>query len=225
MDKKDIAFNYDKDMNPNFFRIRINLLKELVNRYKPKRLLEVGCGTGIFLDYFHKSFESVIGIDNCRSMIEFARKNHKRKNIQYIFSSDNPLPFGDNSFDMILSMGVIEYVKDQKKHVEECLRVLKKNGILFLTTPTLNLIKLYEVIRKMDFAVERYWAINKYLSFKELNNLVDKKKTKIVEHKVMFFNPSNIIILNLFFGFVDKIAIRKLNSYLFGPQYLILKKL
>lgn len=225
MDKKDIASSYDEDMNLKFFKIRIKILKKLISRYKPKKVLEVGCGTGIFLDYFHNSFESAVGVDNCKPMIYFARKNHKRKNIKYIFSNDNPLPFKDNVFDMVLSMGVIEYVKDQKNHVEECLRVLKKNGILFLTTPTKSLVNIYDIIRKVGFAVERYWAINKYFSFKELHNMFNEEKTKIIEHKVMFFNPSNIRLFNLFFRFVDNVTPKKLNTYLFGPQYVILKKL
>ena len=224
MNKEDIALNYDNDLNPNFFRIRANVIKKLINQYKPKNVLEVGCGTGIFLDHFHESFERAVGIDNCKPMLEFAEKHHKRNNIRYIFSIDNHLPFKDNQFDMVLSMGVIEYVENQKKHIEECMRVIRKGGVLFLTTPTKSMTGIYGAVRKIGLAAERYWTISRYLSFDELHTLVRKNRAKIIEHNILFFNPSNIRTLDYFFKLVKSIIPGKLHKYLLGVQYLVVKK-
>lgn len=46
-----------------------------------------------------------------------------------------PLPYADDSFDAVVSMDVIEHVVDPVPWVREALRVLKPNGVLFLTTP------------------------------------------------------------------------------------------
>src|SRR3989338_4362365 len=142
----DLASDYDRDMNTVFFGIRAKIIKRLINGHKPKKALDIGCGTGVFLDYFHNDFKAAIGIDRSEVMINFAGKNHKRKNIKYILGNDAPLPFDENSFDLVLSMGILEYSKNQKKHVDEALRVLKKNGILFLTTPT-KMMNIYMIAR------------------------------------------------------------------------------
>ena len=219
----NIALDYSKDMNPNFFDIRVKIIKRFIGECKPKKVLDVGCGTGIFLDYFHNEFESGTGIDSSIDMINFANRNHKRKNIKYLLARDAPLSFDNNSFDLILSMGTLEYVKDQKNHIEESIRVLKKNGILFLTTPT-KIMNIYRIARIFGLAAGRYWKINKYLSFDELEKLVDKNSAEIIEHKVLFFNPSNIRLFGILFSAMDKIASGKLNRCLFGPQYIIVKK-
>jgi len=219
----DLASDYDKDMNPVFFGIRARIIKRLINGHKPKKVLDIGCGTGGFLDYFHDDFKAAIGIDSSGAMINFARKNHKRKNIKYVLRNDTPLPFDENSFGLVLSMGILEYSKSQKKHIDEALRVLKKNGILFLTTPT-KMMNIYIIARFAGLAAARYWKINKYLSFGELENLINKDSAEIIEHKVLFFNPSGMRLFDIFFNAVSKAASGKLNRYLFGPQYIVVRK-
>src|SRR3989344_115132 len=167
----NIALDYSKDMNPNFFDIRVKIIRKLIREYKSKKVLDIGCGTGIFLDNFHNEFASGTGIDSSIDMINFANRNHKRKNIKYLLARDAPLSFDNNSFDLILSMGTLEYVKDQKNHIEESIRVLKKNGILFLTTPT-KIMNIYRIARIFGLAAGRYWKINKYLSFDGLEKII-----------------------------------------------------
>lgn len=52
-----------------------------------------------------------------------------------VVEPDAPLPYADQSFDAVVSMDVIEHVVDPLAWVKQALRVLKPNGLLFLTTP------------------------------------------------------------------------------------------
>src|SRR3989338_10108020 len=152
-------------------------------------------------------------------MINFANRNHKRKNVKYMLARDTPLSFDNNSFDFVLSMGTLEYVKEQKNHIEESMRVLKKNGILFLTTPT-RIMNIYRIARIFGLAAGRYWKINKYLSFDGLEKIIDKNSAEILEHKVLFFNPSGIRLFDFVFNGINKMVSGKLNEFLLGPQYI-----
>lgn len=224
MDKKDLALNYDRNTNQKFFELRLNIIKKMFKSGKPKLLVDIGCGTGIFLEYLHKDFKTGIGIDNCREMIEFAKKRHKRRNIKYIIGKGDALPLADSSADFILSMGVLENIKDKKKHINDSLRVLKNGGILFLTTPIRSMTRLYDLAKIFGKAAPRYWPIS-YISFKELSDLVPREIAEVVEHRIMVFNPSNLKILDYICALADRILPAGLNKYMIGPQYLIVKKL
>jgi SAM-dependent methyltransferase len=52
-----------------------------------------------------------------------------------VLEPGQPLPYADERFDAVASMDVIEHVTDPLGWVREALRVLKPNGLLFLTTP------------------------------------------------------------------------------------------
>ncbi len=223
MNKKDLALNYDKNMNRKFFKLRLDIIKRLFKSEKHEILVDIGCGTGIFLDYLHKDFKVGIGIDNCKEMVDFAKKRHKKRNIKYIIGKGDVLPLADNSADFVLSMGVLENIKDKKKHINESLRVLKKGGILFLTTPIRSMTKLYDLAKIFGKAAPRYWPIS-YISFRELNDLIPKETAEVLEHRIIIFNPSNIRILDYLCVLLDKMIPASLNRYMLGPQYLIIKK-
>jgi SAM-dependent methyltransferase len=50
-------------------------------------------------------------------------------------SSGAPLPYADARFDAVISMDVVEHLRDPRPWLREALRVLKPGGVLFLTTP------------------------------------------------------------------------------------------
>lgn len=100
---------------------------------KHKKFLEVGCGLGYFS---HKAYElgaGVTGVDIGSSLIKINRG--KTPDARFIVASASKLPFEDELFDVVLSTEVIEHVDKQEKALKEMIRVLKKGGILVITTP------------------------------------------------------------------------------------------
>jgi len=50
------------------------------------------------------------------------------------------LPFGNDKFDLVLALDVLEHVEDHKKALLECRRVLRKGGSVLITVPALSFL-------------------------------------------------------------------------------------
>lgn len=104
---------------------------------KDKRVLDAACGEGYGADILAKYASEVIGIDICQESIEWAAQNYTKENLEFQISSIEKLPFSDNSFDVVVSFETIEHVNEeiQNSFLKEIARVLKKDGVLLISTP------------------------------------------------------------------------------------------
>jgi ubiquinone/menaquinone biosynthesis C-methylase UbiE len=111
------------------------LTKEILSREKINEktiILDVGCGTGQTSAYVAEKYKcKITGLDNNEMMLEKAKKRFQSRNlpIETRLGSVESLPFGGESFDMILSESVATFT-DVSKTLPEFRRVLKPNGIL-----------------------------------------------------------------------------------------------
>lgn len=113
------------------------------------KILEVGCGLGLFLAICNKRRFDCYGIDPDRDSYrglfqarrEFLEANGINKS-KILSSVGESLPFRNNSFTHIISFNVLEHVDDLKRLLEESVRVLKKGGILYFRCP--NYFSFYE---------------------------------------------------------------------------------
>ena len=104
------------------------------------KILDAGCGYGKWLIYLNNIGYDVIGIDNNKLAIS-KLKEYNRK-LQVTEGNLLKLPFPTNHFDAYISMGVIEHFeRGPIPALEEAYRVLKPNGFLFVSTPTINFIR------------------------------------------------------------------------------------
>ena len=115
---------------------------QLAGNVKDKKILDVGCGSGIFMIDFIKRGAYVIGIDYSQKMLDITKKeleNYKiHKNKYKLLKADaTKLPFTDKSFDFVLATGLTDYLTDKQgqQFLEEASRVLKKNGTLIVSFP------------------------------------------------------------------------------------------
>lgn len=113
----------------------LQLTKEILSREKineKTNILDVGCGTGQTSAYVAEKYQcKITGLDNNKIMLEKAKKRFQSRNlpIKTRLGSVESLPFGEKSFDMILSESVATFT-DVSKTLSEYRRVLKPNGIL-----------------------------------------------------------------------------------------------
>lgn len=96
--------------------------------------LENGCGVGMYLQHLAPHTGTIIGLEYDP---ERAREAYSHSQ-NIINGASEQLPFDAGSFDLILSHEVLEHVGDDRRSVEEMLRVLKPGGVIVLFVPNLG---------------------------------------------------------------------------------------
>jgi ubiquinone/menaquinone biosynthesis C-methylase UbiE len=98
-----------------------------------RRVLDVGCGTGVDLVHFARGGASATGVDASQAAIRLASKNlgHQHLHAHLLVADGEDLPFRDRAFDYVFAHGVIQYTADDARLVNECRRVLQPGGRAF----------------------------------------------------------------------------------------------
>ena len=120
----------------------VDLLKER----NAKRVLDLGCGTGRHLIFFASQGFEVYGLDAATSGIEIARNWLAENNLNCnltIHRMEEKFPYEDSFFDAVISIQAMHHnkVKEIKFTIREIKRVLKPDGIIFITFPMFELLK------------------------------------------------------------------------------------
>ena len=93
----------------------------------PKRVLEVGCGTGHWLAFLQEQAGcSVVGVDPSAGMLEKARAKVSER--QLAKARAESLPFPDASFDRVVMVNAVHHFADARKAFLEARRVLNDEG-------------------------------------------------------------------------------------------------
>ena len=112
---------------------------EIINRImraNPKKVLDVGCGTGNVLMKLSSNEElKLYGVDISESMIKTAKKNLGNKAELKVGDSEY-MPWEDNSFDVIVCNASFHHYPNPEKVLLEMKRVLKNKGTLIIGDPT-----------------------------------------------------------------------------------------
>jgi SAM-dependent methyltransferase len=98
-----------------------------------RRVLDVGCGTGVDLVHFVQGGASATGVDASSAAIRLAARNlaHHDLHAHLLVADGEALPFGAASFDYVFAHGVVQYTADDTQLVQECRRVLRPGGQAF----------------------------------------------------------------------------------------------
>jgi SAM-dependent methyltransferase len=109
---------------------RLSLIRQYVD-LQDRRILDVGCGLGMYVEKFRQFSPNVFGVDIDADKVEQASKS--LPNIQ--LSPAEALPFSDESFDVILLHEVLEHVDDDRAAVREAYRCLAPGGQMVIYAP------------------------------------------------------------------------------------------
>ena len=106
----------------------------LIQGYAPleeKKILDVGCGVGMYLQAIRTYGQQVYGVD-----IDAERAAQAHQSLSNIVVAPaEQLPFVQGSFDVVLLHEVIEHVEDDRKAIQEAYRVLASGGRMVIFAP------------------------------------------------------------------------------------------
>lgn len=109
---------------------RLQFIEFAFGRYgKKNELLDLGCGLKPFKKIYAKYSITSLGID-------VATSPHIKSEVDVIYDGKN-IPFENNRFDYVLCTEVMEHVPEPAEFLKEIHRIMKKEGILIMTTPFL----------------------------------------------------------------------------------------
>ena len=140
-----------------------------------KNVVDAACGEGYGSSFIAEKAACVIGIDISHEAIENAKGKYQKENLHYYEASVERIPVEDNWADVFVSYETIEHVTEdiQRKFLKEIRRILKKDGILIMSSPDKrnysdipqfhNEFHVHELyFEEFDALLKRYFPNRKY---------------------------------------------------------------
>ena len=146
-----------------------------------KTALDLGVGTGNVIQFLIEA-RNVFGIDFTNSMLQETRKNFP--SVELILADASIVPMKSESFDLITSVGLIEYLNDAIPFFEESCRLLKDEGYLVLTFSPAN---IWTKLRSLTGHSVYSRKLKQIVSVANLNNfrIVDYQQSMMQQQILM----------------------------------------
>ncbi|WNH08634.1 class I SAM-dependent methyltransferase [Thalassobellus suaedae] len=165
---------------------------KLINSFASdtKNLLDVGCGTGDFLQTAKDNNWNATGIEPNNQARDIANK----KTNDLVFNTDQLSKFKPESFDVITLWHVLEHLPDLEEQIATFKKLLKPNGTLIIAVPN---YKSYDALYYKNywaaFDVPRHlWHFNK----SSISKLVSKVSMEVKKVKPMLFDAFYVSLLS-----------------------------
>lgn len=185
-------------------RERIKLLKIFVTG---KKILDVGCGLGFYVDFLNSIGYECVGVDFVEEFIKEAKRVKKGV---FIKAKADDLPFRDNEFDTVILFDILEH-GDDIKILKEAKRVCKSKILVIIP-------------RKVDYQLEQSGVIFRHYidrshireyEDQDIKDLAQKTSLKLISLKKIHPLYNETIFLSLFGGseYLKKI-LRKITFFI-----------
>jgi 2-polyprenyl-3-methyl-5-hydroxy-6-metoxy-1,4-benzoquinol methylase len=171
-----------------------------------KKILDCAAGTGIYAFYLAEKGHDVTATDITPRHVQIMQKTLKKKNYHMhtdVLDATDMCIFKDETFDVVLNMGPMYHLVEEERRqkcLDECLRVLKKGGLLVTAYIPRYSVFQYVALRHKEFLKAElskqlletgalrhddkncFWTDTYYATCEEMEALYSQKGLEIVEH-------------------------------------------
>ena len=166
-----------------------NKLIEKHSKTGGKKILDIGCGTGDFLNYMQIKKWEISGIEKD----EGARKIATEKN-NISINRDMLNLKEKNKYDVITMWHVLEHIYDAQTYIEKICKIIKKEGVIVIAVPNSN---SYDAIKYKENWVAYDLPIHvSHFRKNDIQNIANKNNLKLKHIEPMFFDAYYISILS-----------------------------
>ena len=146
----------ENEYRKRFISRRAEKMTKIAGLDTESKILEVGCGTGIYSTHWVKPSIKFYGLDISRGMLRRAATKIDSDKTLFIEGDAEHLPFRDASFDVVLSVNAIEHLEDIPMALKEMKRVCGDGGKIVLSVLNGNFSAKYR--RKLMQVLKRFIA-------------------------------------------------------------------
>jgi 2-polyprenyl-6-hydroxyphenyl methylase/3-demethylubiquinone-9 3-methyltransferase len=175
------APQFDSEMNRYEVEKRLRLIFDDVlgqADLHERRLLDAGCGTGLFSQAAARRGARVTSLDvGPKLLAEVAKKCES----ELVVGDTTALPFDDGSFELIISTEVIEHTVDPRVAARELARVLAPGGTLLITTP--NRVWHFSIRLANAMRLRPYHGLENWVTWRQLRDWVTEDGLNVVDHR------------------------------------------
>ena len=100
-----------------------------------KTVLDLASGSGYGAALLADTASQVWALELDSQSILYARRTWDRSNLIFVQGDATSLPFGSDSFDLVVALEVLEHVQDSRELVREIARVVRPSGVALISTP------------------------------------------------------------------------------------------
>jgi SAM-dependent methyltransferase len=143
--------------------MKLHVLASLGLRLNAAKVLDIGCGDGTTLRYLAQH-EACLGsgIDISPSAIELARQRNTIDGVYFRVADGRNIPFMRETYDVVLSWGVLEHAENFALSVAEAYRVLRPGGQLALVQPH---AWSFGVVQELCLRMAGKWNYGRQINF------------------------------------------------------------
>ncbi|MFL7891800.1 MAG: class I SAM-dependent methyltransferase [Anaerolineales bacterium] len=219
---------------------RLQMIQSSAAERLSGRILENGCGVGIYLDRLSEKSQLAVGLE-----FDLPRAKQAHQNAPHILNAAGEnLPLPAERFDFILSHEVLEHVHDDRNCVEEMVRVLAPGGRLAIFVPNRGYpFETHGIYWRGEYHFGNIPLVNylphkirdrlaphvRVYTSKDLQILLSGLQVQLIEHKIIFGAYDNIIARWPRFGRIIRGGLQNLEdspARIFGlSHFVVLEKI
>jgi ubiquinone/menaquinone biosynthesis C-methylase UbiE len=137
-------------------------------------ICDLGVGRGHSLDLFSDKYPNVIAIDKSMPMVQNTRSNYS--DVQFLLGNVLNLPIKNSSLDLIICIGLAEYISDINPFLAQLRAVLKNERFLLISYSPKNILTWLRIINGHRIYARDSIEVKKYIQ-KNYFKIIDKKIT------------------------------------------------